>query len=498
MSRTPVPNTYSAYFKTGLISILWALGAIVILLVLGRTGELIFSTWFQTCIAFSAFIGGHLSGGTYFGRVIDLWSQLKTRWSRELKGTVLAISAAVATAVILTVLRSAGHFFLGGIGEIVANFIGAIGCVVGTVGAMAGFGNRLSSGREPKAIFAGTVLGLGTSLAIWFTGNAAITAVAGVTTFLTGGLALPIWAMGALFVVGYTGANVSSFDYHARTWRYLKYVKAKYIDRDPAALEAIEKDFHQYRGSTIGVVAGLIMATIVIVTIGVFVTQPWFLAIPVGLGIYYICTSLFAGICGRLGRELDEFIAKNLTTGPPAYQREANAIELQPIKLQNTALCTLPKTAPVIEVLSEMTRADTPVLPPPVSPIHVDIPAFEPLSPPPTNLALVDTPKSLPITEDRDICKPEPSPATTLIRAQSSYEILKSLPKIKSSCSKFFEQNQYEDGTIKPTPESPKIESPAAQDLPLPGLFAHSTLFSCHADLRKPGFEEEPCIALVN
>jgi hypothetical protein len=234
---------------------------------------------------------------------------------------------------------------VGGVADIVVNIIGAVGCVIGTVGSMAGFGNRLSSGREPKAIFAGTALGLGTSLTLWFTGHAAITTVVGITSFLTGGLALPVWAIGALFVVGFTGSNVSSFDYHARAWRYLKYVKARYFDHDPNAKETIQKDFHQFRGSTVGILSGFITATIVVVTVGIFVTQPWFLAIPAAFGVYFVCTSLFAGLCGRIGRELDEFFAKFQFFQPTAPDDE------EPKKIN-------PPTSPEVEKVQ--TRPLTP------------------------------------------------------------------------------------------------------------------------------------------
>ncbi len=319
--KTPKKPQWSAYFKAGLISILYALGALALLAIFGEAGNMIFSSWYQTAITFAAFVGSHLSGATYFGRIKDLWSDVKTKWSRELKGTALGITIALVVGITFTILRTAGHFFVGGAAEIVVNFIAAIGAVVGTVGSMAGFANRLSNGRDVKAIFTGLALGLGTSLALFFTGNAALTTVAAVTSFLTGGIAIPFWVIGTLFVVGYTGANVSSFDYHAKAFRYVVHLKNKFFNPDYQPDEALLRDFHQFRGSAVGVIAGLVMASIVIVSVGIFVTQPWFLAIPIGLGVYYSCTSLIGGLCGRIGRKIGEFLANmKMAETPPVTQ----------------------------------------------------------------------------------------------------------------------------------------------------------------------------------
>lgn len=379
----PKKRKWSAYLKFGVTSVLYALAALTVLLVLRETGSLFLDTWFETTIAFSALAGTHLSGATYFGRLKDNWEGLKAKWSREFKGTAIGVIAALAFGITFTILRTAGNFFVGGAAEIVVNVIAAIGAVIGTVGSMGGFANRLSRletldfssfnnffksiyhiifHSQSKEIWAGVILGLGTSLAVLLTGNAATIAVATVSSFLTGGLAIPAWIIGALFVVSFTGANVSAFDYGARALRYCSHLYKKIFDSSYQPDEAFRRDFHQTRGSALGVLLGLAIATIVVVSVGVFVTNPWLLAIPMALGVYFTCTGLMGGLCGRMGRIIGEFLenwnnknekllsepsnaASPQLTAQPEITAEIKSIPGAPLRLEVPAT-----TTPIVEL----------------------------------------------------------------------------------------------------------------------------------------------------
>lgn len=305
----------SWFFRTSIIAVIYAVGSLIFHITIGQAGEFFSSVFVELLVPTIAFVGSHLSGLTYIGQLVDLKNAIKTeveKYSKKLiefVGTFLTASLGLAAGITVFILRGVGHLFSGGVTEGIFNIVKAIGTLIGTIGTFAGIGNRLT-GRGGWQIYLGCAIGALISSLLWVYGKADITMITSVTTFLTGGFAAPVALIATLFIVSYTGASTSAFDYCTRAFKHISYLWDLYKAKTPEEKEAIQTkqapDFHQYRGAFYGVLTGLVVATIVVALGAVVITQPW-LAIPMILGVYFTCTSVFGGICARLGRDYDDW-----------------------------------------------------------------------------------------------------------------------------------------------------------------------------------------------
>jgi len=328
LARNTINNVNTAkkrawFFWAGLISIVFSTTLLMIMFALGQTEAFIFSEWYQFLIPIPAFFGGHLSGWTSLGREVDLVVDDEKKWTSEQWASLAGIVLGLVVGVGLVVARSTIQLATAGISDVVITTLSAAASVIGSIGGLSGLTSRIEStilrpklesyggfrgclsqlasvvNKKRKSVLAGIILGLGTSLALWFTGTAALTVVVGVTSFFTGGAAIPLWIACGIFCLTYTATNASSFDYINKMQTFYQ---AAFL-KDNESEKIIEGKFHEYRGSAIGVTIGFVVATALVITL--LVTQPYLVALVGAIAVTLVCTNTFGSLCSYLGSLMD-------------------------------------------------------------------------------------------------------------------------------------------------------------------------------------------------
>lgn len=311
------------FYWAGISSLIFTALDITLLLAFGKTQGLIFSQWYQFFVPIPALITGQMSGWTSFGREADLLEDENKKNSSEQWMALIGISIGLFAGISLVVTRWSLRFATAGVSEIVIELMSATASILGSVGSYAGLASRLESiickpkefciksakdcwdyfvsffNQKRKSVIAGLLMGIGTSFALWFTGSAMLTIVAGVTTFFTGGALIPLWITGALFCVGYIGTNASSFDYISKM---ACFYRAIFLN-DKEAEKDIGDRFHEFRGTALGVTLGLVIGSIVAITL--LVTQPYLVAFVGALAVMLVCTSAFGSLFSHMGTLVD-------------------------------------------------------------------------------------------------------------------------------------------------------------------------------------------------
>lgn len=297
------------YRKAALISLPISLIFLLIFILMGHAGFLFFSAWFLNLIPIPAFIGTQLSGWTYLGRQMDLIKENSDEAKREKWGTLIGITLGLILGVAVSILSPIGKSCF----DVIQAGMFTINCV----SSLGGIANRLSSSSENRrplferrAISLTALIGLGISIALFATASAAMVSVVGVTSFITGGAALPLWVSGFIFVTSVTSSLASTADYSAKA---ITFVRSKFSsDKEPQ--ETVSKKLHEYRGSLVGITNGLIIGTIIVVAIAI--TQPHLFAGLLGVVaatfVITTCISIIGGLCSRIGRILDRLCQINL------------------------------------------------------------------------------------------------------------------------------------------------------------------------------------------
>lgn len=328
----------------GIIPISFALLAY---LLISCSGELLPSEWFFDIVAIPAFVGAQISGAGYVGRGIDAVAPVAGRSAAgkierigTLIGLVLGLAAAVTVAVICAVVPLAKP--LGVIAEVLF--------ALGSVGTFAGLGNRIGQCldknqdvdaggdvrpvSEKRAMGLAATLGLIAGVVLFATKIAFAVSVVGVTSFISGGAALPLWIAGAVFITSFTSSCASSADYTSKAVSFLRHATTT---NNKTLNKTVSQRFHEYRGSLAGVSTGLIVAAIIIGAI--MVSQPYLLAGFVGVVaavmIVSTCVSVMGGLFSRMGRLYDTYKAK--TPVPLAQplltdqeRKQANDVAVRP------------------------------------------------------------------------------------------------------------------------------------------------------------------------
>lgn len=311
------------FYWTGLTSIIFSVTAFTMMLAMGKAGTFIFSQWYQFFIPIPAFFAGQMSGWSSVGREMDLINDEEQKSSTQQWMTLGGIIIGLTVGISLVVIRFSALIATVGISEIVIETLSAIASIAGSVGSFAGLASRIELSfvwpkqnlftgilsfltkaasifnEKRKSIIAGLIAGLGTSLTLWFTGTASLTIIVGVTSFFTGGLAIPFWVTGALFCLGYTGTNASSFDYLSKMQTYYKVI----LFHDKEAEETIAGRFHEHRATAIGVTLGIIVATAIVITL--IVTQPYLIALVGAVAVTIVCTSTLGSFFSHIGTFID-------------------------------------------------------------------------------------------------------------------------------------------------------------------------------------------------
>lgn len=296
---------YDNYRKAVLIALPVATLLLVYLVSIGAE-ELFLSDWFISLISIPNFVAFQLGTAAYLGGFLD---NLKKRQDktyngrRELIGTALGITIGALTGMWLI---SAGLAIPFG----ATLFAGAsVLYVARQVNIFAGIGNRvgrlLDPGSRPmleKAIVGiGMSIGLMVGAALTATGLAGLIGLAGVTTFISAGGAIPVWLAAGLFIITLTSGIGSTADYVAKSANFLKYCFVSPND------QLVKDRFHEYRGALVGVSVGLILAAITVTALAL--TQPALFTGVVGAIIGTLVFSTGASVCGsicsRTGRFLD-------------------------------------------------------------------------------------------------------------------------------------------------------------------------------------------------
>jgi len=290
--------------------------ALFVLLYLVLNGLLFHATdfllpeWFLNFFVIPAFVGNILSGSTYIARTIDinrttLKSSQGVGYERIL--TTIGLGLGITASIVLLAL----HITIPCAASL--NFI-ADGCfLLNAVSVFSGLGNRLGNcidtNSKPKnekyTIGIASLCGFAIALALVLTSTAALVSIAGVTTFLTGGAALPFWIGSGIFIISFTSSFASAADYSTKAANFIK----SQSTNDASIKQTVGEKFHEYRGSCIGVGVGLVLG--VAITVALFITMPYVFVGIAGIVaatmIVMTSVSVLGGLFSRTGKLFDGF-----------------------------------------------------------------------------------------------------------------------------------------------------------------------------------------------
>ena len=319
--------------------------SIALLIYLFCVHGILLPEWFLDLLQIPAVLGALFSGSTYIARILDALSTRKSsdRSSRKLAtifnfqvpaqreislgekiGTIIGLLAGVATSIALICL-----------GEIIPlakplHALGDILFTLGSISAFAGLGNRLGScigtdrpKNEKIALSIATIIGIALGIALFATGAAALVSVMGVTSFFSGGLAIPVWIAGIIFVASFTSSIVSCTDYTAKAYNYLRFASN---NAEKPLADNLRTKRHEYRGAMVGVGIGLTIGLIILTAL--LITQPHIFiglaGIVVAAVIITSSMGLMGGISSRIGRFIDGFTGQQ----PATQAAKSNSADL--------------------------------------------------------------------------------------------------------------------------------------------------------------------------
>jgi hypothetical protein len=180
--------------------------------------------------------------------------------------------------------------------------------------------------NEKKAIGVAAVLGVIASIVLFATMASTVVAVVGVTSFFSGGAALPLWLCGAAFICSFSSMSASCGDYASKGFNFLK-------PGNEVTKKVVREKPHEYRGAGVGLIAGLIVAGIILAA------QPQILVGVVGViaavMVVVACVSIIGGLCSRVGRLID------------TYQKSKKAQQELQRQLSNNQ--SVPQSEPALE-----------------------------------------------------------------------------------------------------------------------------------------------------
>lgn len=319
LSTTNPSKKRQWFFWTGVTSIAFSVMVFTMMLAMGKSGAFIYTQWYQFFIPIPAFFSGQMSSWTSVGRITDD----APKWSSQQWMTLAGMIVGLVAGISLAITRFSVNVVTAGASEVVIEVLNSAAFILGSVGSYSGLASRLEScivrpkqfsldglrgiltsiasffNQKRKSVIAGLLIGLGTSLTLWFTGNAMLTVVIGVTSFFTGGAAIPLWVAGGLFCLGYVGTNASSFDYLSKMACFYRVL----LFNDKEAEADIGDRFHEYRATAIGVTIGLAVATAIVITL--LVTQPYLTALVGALAVTIVATTTFGSFFSHIGTLVD-------------------------------------------------------------------------------------------------------------------------------------------------------------------------------------------------
>lgn len=333
-------NGLSFYVKALLLGIPISSGLLAYLLSQGAA-DLVFSDWFITLISVPTFFANQLASAAYAGTIVDMFHQFKEKPTRhrELAGTLLGVSAGIAVGIGLSCMHVAVPL---------ASSLYAFANVLFTlrqINIFAGFGNRVgrcadkdSRPMSEKIIVASAgLLGLTLGIILFATCTASMISVVGITSFFSGGIAIPAWIAGIIFIISVSSGLASSADYASKA---ISFIQSAFSSKDKMVADTVKKKKCEYGGSLLGLTLGLMIGGTIIGAI--LITNPPLLAGVVGViaGTLIVITAagMIGSIGSRLGRIIDGFIqSKNdpmntdhIVMKPPSRRRHSTTEITQP------------------------------------------------------------------------------------------------------------------------------------------------------------------------
>lgn len=300
------------YLKALLIAIPFATILLIYLVSIGAA-DFIFSDWFVTLACIPTFFANQLSSAAYFGRTTDLITSFKrtVRKNRnELIGTLIGMACGIAVGIGLAAM----HVFV----PLTASLAG-FATVLFTLRHMnifAGLGNRVGRCTDKKSrpisekVIVATcgLLGLTLGIVLFATCTAAMVSVVGITSFFSGGAAIPIWIAAIIFILAVSSGCASTADYISKG---ISFMRSFFIE-EGMVTETVRKRKFEYGGSLLGVGIGLAVGVIVVTAL--VATNPALLVGIVGVvagGLIIVTTTgIIGSIFSRFGRLIDGFMKK--------------------------------------------------------------------------------------------------------------------------------------------------------------------------------------------
>jgi hypothetical protein len=308
MLARPKKLDYYTKAKLGILPISFSL---FLYLMITDPEEVLFSDWFIDIVIVPNFFGSQMSGASYGGRAVDAVESRDKAKLGERIGTLVGVGCgliiaalvwALKVAVPYTKILDAGAYILRGLG-----FVGAFG----------GLGNRLGQNfdeggrplREKRAMGLTAILGWALGATLFAVGAAGAVTLLGVSTFLTGGLTIPILA-GIVFATTFSNTCASCVDYASKAYTYVDAERTT----DPVIKNTVKTRVNEYRMAFAGVGAGVLIGAFVIGA--VMIAQPYLLVGAVGLlaaaMIMVSCVAVMGAIFSRFGRIKDVLQARRV------------------------------------------------------------------------------------------------------------------------------------------------------------------------------------------
>lgn len=356
-------NTYQ---RAVLLGLPLATGLLLALLILDP-GSLLLSDGFLCLITIPTFFGNIIAGSTHMGRAIDAAritlskkTPLPPVGPRERFGSLLGVALGIAISI-LFILQKVTIPFTGALCG-AANLVFTLRNmnVFGSLGQRVG--NCADPTPRPKnekhAMSITAILGLVVGTLLFLTATAALVSIVGVLSFFSGGAAIPAWVAAIIFVSSYTSAVASGAEYTTKAWNFMQ--------STPENQPFIKKRFHEYRGSAVGVSAGMIIGIAVLV--GLIISQPHLFVGIVGvitaITLFTACVGTLGGLCSRCGRLIDGWIDPQ----PPSPKTETT--QMQSPSPRSTS-------ADLIKHFS--TTSNSSLSPQPTSALRTDANVFQPM-----------------------------------------------------------------------------------------------------------------------
>lgn len=373
---------------------------------------------------------------------LEFWKTSKNKY--ELAGTLFGILLVLGIGVGLAVKAVATAFW-----PIINTALLMYSCI----NIVSNFGMRLGrtidndkqNPDRPQIEHTATLSGaaIGMALAAFLVGFKIFTAVSvvGFTSFITGGAAIPVWLGAAAFILQTSSSTSAASYYVARAKTFLKGMW--YGENSPELSlkekEAVQKKFHEYRGSTFGVFAGLSIGGTVtgLLLAGIIASSIFTFGAPAAAFatalVITACVAVIGGICSRIGRFYDKYKqAKEAVLKEERLRLKTDNSDTEPL------LSSSPSQSP--SPSSTLSTSPTAKVSPASDSDNIS-PATSPTSP---------TPRRLSITIP-------PSPTSPI-------QVLPSSPRPKPSTPKALEDGLVLGSTFNPThanPRSPRANSAA-------------------------------------